>query len=243
MKLKAALTYRLNYQIKSIFFFFGYFSLFAIVFPIVGIMISGTKEAINSDGMFSSLIFIFIIAFIGVSSDFKLCIQNGMSRKNIFISYILSNLAISAILSVVLLIVKAIADNFLMTNLNISLFVSDLYTKGELLPTFVFLFITFLLGSSIGSVFGIFNDRVTGTKKLIILATLIMIPIILGVIIQLGGATLQAKLLKLFSNLFGISNEGFQLMPILGTFLAVTLLLSILTYFMNIKREIKRINA
>lgn len=71
MKLSAALSYRIKYQLKSISFFFGYFMFFAIVFPLVGMLFADSHTTVSSDALFTSFVFIFIIALFGVSTDFK----------------------------------------------------------------------------------------------------------------------------------------------------------------------------
>lgn len=44
-----------------------------------------------------------------------------------------------------------------------------------------------MLSGSLGLLAGVFNDRIDGVKKLIVLLLLLMIPILLGTIAQLGG--------------------------------------------------------
>lgn len=51
----------------------------------------------------------------------------------------------------------------------------------------VALFILLMLSGSLGLLAGVFNDRIDGVKKLIVLLLLLMIPILLGTIAQLGG--------------------------------------------------------
>lgn len=48
-------------------------------------------------------------------------------------------------------------------------------------------FILLMLSGSLGLLAGVFNDRIDGVKKLIVLLLLLMIPILLGTIAQLGG--------------------------------------------------------
>lgn len=242
MKLSTAFTYRLKYQFKSLGFFFGFFCLFAIVFPLVGMLIAGTTTQVNSDALFASFVFIFIIALFGVGSDFKLFIQNGMSRNNIYLSYLISNATISALLAGILIVFKLITNNLLTQNFRITLFLSDLYSGNNYWSGFLFLFLFFFFAASLASVVGIFNDRVTGYKKMVILATLVIIPIIFGLILQLGGNSFRISVLNFFKTILGITSEGFNILPISLTLTISILTLSIITFLMNHKREIRRIN-
>lgn len=242
MKLSTAFTYRLKYQIKSLGFFFGYFFLFAIIFPLIGIIFAGVDTQVNSDALFASFVFIFIIAMFGVGADFKLFIQNGMSRQNIFFSYLISNVTISALLASILIIFKVIANDFFTQNFKITLFLSDVYASDNPWISFIFLFLFFMFGASLASVAGTFHDRVTGYKKLIVLATLVIIPVIFGLLLQLGGHSFRINVLTFFMNILGISSQGYDIIPVSITLMFLIVSLSIITYLMNYKREIRRIN-
>lgn len=242
MKLSAAFSYRLKYQMKSLGFFFGYFFLFAIVFPLIGILFAGVNTQVNSDVLFASFVFIFIIALFGVSSDFKLFIQNGMSRQNIFLSYLISNVTISALMASILIIFKMIANDFLTHNFKITLFLSDLYGSDNSWISFIFLFLFFMFGASLASVVGTFNDRVTGYKKMLVLATLVIIPVIFGLLLQLGGHVFRLNVLTFFKNILGINSTGYHIVPVSITLTTLIVFLSIITYLMNYKREIRRVN-
>ncbi|MEG0254996.1 hypothetical protein, partial [Vagococcus sp.] len=158
MKLSTAIKYKFKYQMKSVAFFFGYFLLFAVVFPLIGMIFAGTDTTVNSDTLFASMVFMVIIAFIGINTDFKLFIQNGMSRNNIFLASLITNSILSFIFTIILLAINFFGNSLLLSNLKLTLFITRYYSTNN----FLLLFILLLFASSIGSLFGIFNDRVTG---------------------------------------------------------------------------------
>ncbi len=242
MKLSTAFSYRMKYQMKSLAFFFSYFTFFAILFPIIGILFAGTDTTVNSDAMFASSIFIFIIAYIGVSSDFKLFIQNGMSRSNIFLSYLISNVTISAFLASVLIVFKLIANDFFTQKLNITLFFADAYAQDNHWKSLLFLFLFFLFSASLASVVGTFIDRVTGFKRLVVIATVIIVPFVIGLLLQMGGPNFRSSVFSFLKKILGISATGLDILPVAITLLVLITLFSIITYLLNYNREIRRIN-
>ncbi len=72
MKLKTAITYRLTYQTRSLLIYMAYFTVYACLMPLLAIFLSDTTEIVHSDIIFSAICFMFILALIGINSDFKL---------------------------------------------------------------------------------------------------------------------------------------------------------------------------
>ncbi|MDT2839557.1 hypothetical protein [Vagococcus carniphilus] len=243
MKLSTAIKYRFKYQMKAALFFFGYFLLFSIAFPLIGIFVSGTDSNVNSDMLFASMLFMVILAFIGVSSDFKLFIQNGMSRNNIFLSSLISNFTLSLIISCILLGIKQFGNGLLTQKLSLTLFFVDIYTKENLMTSFLLLFIFLLFASSIGSIMSVFNDRVTGYKKLFVIATLIMIPILVSLLVKIISPDFKTSIFSFILKSLGIYPDGNKPFSLVLSLFVIFIVLSIITYLMNYKREIKRINA
>ena len=106
MKLKTAITYRLTYQTRSLLIYMAYFTVFACLMPLLAIFLSDTTEIVHSDIIFSAICFMFILALIGINSDFKLFIQNGLSRQNIFLANIWTNALISVGFSGLLVLIQ-----------------------------------------------------------------------------------------------------------------------------------------
>lgn len=243
MKLSTAIKYRFKYQMKAVVFFFGYFLIFAVIFPLIGIAVTNTSGTISSDTFFAPIFFMIIMAFIGINTDFKLFIQNGMSRNNIFLASLITNFVLSFFFSITLLIIRYLSEQVFTGTLRMTMIVVEPYAKGNTLSAFFLIFIFLLFASSIGSLFGIFNDRVTGFKKLFVLATLILVPILISLLVKISTPTFKTNLLNLAQKAIGFSSGSFHALNLMITLSIFFIVFSIITYLMNYHREIKRINA
>ena len=243
MTLITAVKYRLSYQFKSLLYFFGYLAFFSILFPVIGILASGSAESIRSDILFASVIYFWVIAFVGAASDFKLFIQNSVSRFTIFWSNIISTLIISVITSVILRLIVKTLDGLVIKNLSVSLKLVDIYTNGHTVTSLTFLTVLLIFASTLGSLAGTFNDRFSNTVKILVILGLIMVPSVIGISLNLLGAEIRLHLLNMLKFIVGYSKDGMNVLPILLTLLVLIGMNSLLTFLLNRKREIKRVNA
>lgn len=99
-----------------------------------------------------------------------------------------------------------------------------------------------MLSGSLGLLAGVFNDRIDGVKKLIVLLLLLMIPILLGTIAQLG-APMRLRMLHVLQAMVGYQSTGFTVLPLLLTISCFVGINLGLAYLLNKHREIKRVNA
>ena len=83
MKFKTALQYRVIYQVRSLAIYFGFYALFGILFPLIGLLFSNDVNTVSSDAVIPCLVLWGYYHF-RVNTDFKLFIQNGLSRWTIF---------------------------------------------------------------------------------------------------------------------------------------------------------------
>lgn len=85
-KFKSAVLYECSTKIKAIgIFYLIQYLIVALIFAIVAICTKGNK--IGSNALeFSSIIFVSIVGVLGYQEDFKALIQNGYTRKYIFLS-------------------------------------------------------------------------------------------------------------------------------------------------------------
>lgn len=241
MKLQTAIIYRLTYQIKSMLIYLGFFFLFACLIPIAAIFISGTNETVKSDILFSGMIFMAVLSFIGINSDFKLFLQNGVSRKNNFLANLITNTFLAFGFALVMKMIEKIFALPLIPGFQFRIFLVEDYTE-KFIPSFLLLFFLLLFGSTIGLVFGVINDRFLGTKKLLILLTLLMVPVLLGLFAQIIGNALKMKILDFLKAIVGVTNKGMEAAPLVRTLIVICFINTFITYIMNRKREIKRIN-
>ncbi|MBO0482949.1 hypothetical protein [Candidatus Enterococcus courvalinii] len=243
MRIKTAITYRLLYQAQSLAIFFAFYLLFGVLFPLIGIFMANSTEVIQSDALFPSLIYMFILAFIGNNTDFKLFIQNGFSRKTIFIINLISNMILAFIYSGILCLLVKFLDQTVRPDFRLSLTLINQYTNDGFFLNWFVLFVLLMLASSLGFLAGIFNDRFTGLKKLIFLVLLLIIPVVLAMGIQLGGEVARAYFFHFIQRIIGYSTNGLAIAPLVTTLTVLVLVNSGLAYLLNHHREIKRVNA
>lgn len=95
MSLKASIRYQLKDNIKSILIF--YLIIICVISLIAtSIAIPGNNGNTNLNGMeFATVIFLFILGLNSFKENFHMLLQNGLSRKTLFIGAILTMLAVS----------------------------------------------------------------------------------------------------------------------------------------------------
>ncbi|MDU2463755.1 MAG: hypothetical protein E7D10_00320 [Enterococcus faecalis] len=243
MKFKTALRYRVIYQVRSLAIYFGFYALFGILFPLIGLLFSNDVNTVSSDAVIPCLVFMGILSFLGMNTDFKLFIQNGLSRWTIFLVNFVSNAILSLVGSLaVLVLIKVFSGNFI-SHFQLSMKLIDVYAQGDFFMSWLLFFILLMLSGSLGLLAGVFNDRIDGVKKLIVLLLLLMIPILLGTIAQLGGAPMRLRMLHVLQAMVGYQSTGFTVLPLLLTISCFVGINLGLAYLLNKHREIKRVNA
>lgn len=127
MNIKVATKYRLYDSKKSILVFYTVI-VSILVFVLLFSTLTIDSIDVNGDlgGMeFASAIFLFVLGLNIFKENFRMFIQNSVSRKTIFTSYIISTLIIGAIM--------ALADNILLLiSKNINLVNSNFNSRGLL---------------------------------------------------------------------------------------------------------------
>jgi len=157
------------------------------------------------------------------------------------------NFVSNAILSLVgslavLVLIKVFSGNFI-SHFQLSMKLIDVYAQGDFFMSWLLFFILLMLSGSLGLLAGVFNDRIDGVKKLIVLLLLLMIPILLGTIAQLGGAPMRLRMLHVLQAMVGYQSTGFTVLPLLLTISCFVGINLGLAYLLNKHREIKRVNA
>lgn len=100
-KLKSAVLYECSTKIKAIgLFYLIQYLISALIFTIVAIFTKG--DEIGSNALeFSSIIFVSVIGVLGYKEDFKALIQNGYTRKYIFLSTVCMFIFICAAMALI----------------------------------------------------------------------------------------------------------------------------------------------
>lgn len=241
MKLKTAITYRMNYQLRSLVIYLGFFILFGMGFPLIAMLLSNTNETIASEVAGSGFIYMIILGAIGAHIDFKWFMQNGVSRFHIFLASCLTNLAISALLSLILLIAQLIVNHPLIQGFELSNVLAQVYGL-HYFATFLFTTLLLFLAASLGTLIGLINASLPKVTQLIIALFLLMIPIISQVLIQILGSRFRTELFAFLKQIIGYSSHGMKVFPLVATFLVISALFVGIAYLLNRRRELSRAN-
>jgi hypothetical protein len=203
----------------------------------------------GTDVIFSSMIFVGILAGVSSSSDFKFFIQNGFSRGKIVWISILSIAIVSVAQGLIITALALIVNNVFPTLYSVEVLFATSYAYGGfgvMVPTSHFFLIWFLsavmlfLASSIGLLIGIFLDRTGTVVRLIVCATVIVVVPLLISIFQFLPMWWKA----FFGRLVGFGENGHMTpWPFAATLLVISALVCAGAALLNRRREIKRVNA
>lgn len=241
MKLKAALQYRVIYQLKSLGIFYLYFIGFAVVLPGLAMFFSNTTATAESELTMPALIFAIILSVIGIRSDFKLFIQNGMNRLHIFAANLISNFVIANIIVLTMVCFRLIFKVFFSAHFDYQFMILDFYQPKTLFLQYLLLFLIIFWGMALGLVIGLFLDRFSFVTRLLIGGGILLLPILFGTIFTTLSEAGKDKVLTSLAHTLGITNNGLKVEPLMLTLFTLICLNLILSYLMNYRRELQRI--
>lgn len=244
MKFRAAFLYRLKHQLLALSAFLALFTLLGIILPLIGIfLVSDFSRMVNSDGIIECMIYMVFLSYIGMNSDFKLFIQNGVSRVHLLFTHILTNVIISVIFSLVMLLLVKFLNSSVITHLKWDIFLFHLYSQSNFFMDWFFFSLLLILPSSIGLLLSTLNGRLSQTVKFIGLLVLLILPIPISTFMQLSGTGFQTNIVRVLQKMIGYQSGEFSLPPILLTLTTTILFTLMITYLLNRRREIRTINA
>lgn len=242
MKLKTAMIYRLRYQLKSLGIFYLYLILFAIVIPGFVIYIAGGKVSGESDLTIPGFVFALILAQIGIRTDFKFFIQNGMNRFNIFLSNIFSNFVVSNVIAITMLVFYNLMKVFHLNFQEFRLLLLEQYLPKPSVLSYILLVVIIFLGATLGVLLGLFLDRFSSANRLVIGAGVIMLPILLFTLIGSLSDHARNQLFTTLCHILGLTEHGLKVIPLLITLLVLIGINTGISYLMNYRRVLKRMS-
>ncbi|UDM79092.1 hypothetical protein [Vagococcus fluvialis] len=243
MKLSIAFNYRFKAQLKNYGIGLSVYAVMILMFPLINLFRGVTYKSTTTDILFMTACLVLGGSLAIINMDFKLFIQNGMSRNNIFISYLLSIVSTSALVTFFVLLLQKLAKQFLPNQIRFSVFLSDIYSPNNVFLAFFILFLLFNLVGSLALLIGTFNIRYSNTVKFITLGFLIASPSLIGATLYYSGPSVRSYLLSLLKLALGISKNYFNSLNLIITMFTLILFLVILSFLMLRKAEIKRVNA
>jgi hypothetical protein len=240
--MKVALRYQLHYQAISIAIFIAYFFLFAFIFPVSVALLSSRGVRINIDCFIATLIYILILALIGVRKDFKLFIQNGMSRRHIFIATLMTITIVAALLALFVILLDKFSFSIRQSQFSYVNPITHIYGAVNFGQFFLLSWLVLLLMAACGLIVGIFIDRVRGILRLVIGAGIILVPVALSVAMQLLPVAARTQMIRFVLDIVGLNTAKPHVGAPTMTCLVLTVLASAVVYLLNRRREIARMN-
>ncbi|MEG2708325.1 MAG: hypothetical protein RR968_04250 [Vagococcus sp.] len=239
MKLKIATTYRFKQQLKSVGGYLVTFTIITLFFPVLALFRGLSYDNSPSDLLFPMFFFLFVVNIVTTKSDFNLFIQNGLSRRNIFLSYFLASLGISALSTLFLMLTQILVKLVFNNQINMTLFLSDIYSPNNKIIAFLIVFIFFVFASQIGNFIGVYYIRFSKKVLFITLGLAVISPSIIGMSLYYGGAYFRQTLLSIFKFMFGVQSTYLNPYMFILSLILLTTVFTLLIFQMNRKCEIK----
>ena len=180
-KLQTAIRYECLTSVKYIWIFYTIMlSIVAVVFITLKLCLGNNENISMSALENSSIIYIGILGVMGFTEDFKMLIQNGFTRKYIFISTISMFMFIAAVLAFFDTIIGSVAPLVMTEYKN---FFGLIYgIKNQYLLNWLLLFLTYTFVSSVTYFFVVLFNKI---GKYFFIAFMVALGIILGFIVPL----------------------------------------------------------
>ena len=243
MKLSSAFNYRFKAQLKNYGILLSVYMVMTLIFPLINLFRGVTYSSPTTDILLMTACFVMGGSLAIINMDFKLFIQNGMSRNNIFISYLLSIVSTSALVTFFVLLLQELAKHFFPKQIRFSIFLSDIYSPNNVFLAFFILFLLLNLVGSLGLLIGIFNIRFNRIIKFVALGFLIASPSIIGAALYYSGPLVRSHIVSVLELIFGVTKDQFIPLNLIITMFTITIILVIISFLMIRKSEIRRINA
>lgn len=243
MKLKTAIQYKLSVQWRSVLIYLGFFLLFAVIFPLMPMLLIDGVTNVHVDLLAPAMIYIMILSTTSVGNDFKLFIQCGTSRLHIFVANFVSSLILTFGLSIVLKMLFELFNGGLIPNFFLQYQLITLITGGNFWPSMFLLWVFLILAASIGMMIGALLNRFDGYLRLAIGALSLGIVILGSILFQLLSPAAKMAVIDFIKLVIGLGANGLNSWQFIGFIFVVSLILLVIVYLLNRRQEVKRINA
>lgn len=151
MKLKTALKYQLFEYKKSVIIFYIIVLLVTTLFTSITYVGDNGTFTSNSGIVLSSMIFLFVAGLNSFKETFGMMMQNGISRKVMFVSRLISMAVISTVMALINFVLEILLSNFASTDKVIvtSLYEDIAHNLGAKPNAFIGIIITIILHLSV----------------------------------------------------------------------------------------------
>lgn len=180
-KLQTAIRYECSTSIRYIWIFYTIMLSIVAVVIITLKLCLGNNENINMSALEnSSIIYIGVVGIMGFTEDFKMLIQNGFTRKYIFISTITMFMFMSAFLALLDTVIASVIPLIIPDYRNIFGFIYGY--KNQYILNWLLLFLTYTLVSCITYFFVVLYNKI---GKIFFIAFMVALGITLCFIVPL----------------------------------------------------------
>lgn len=122
MNIKSAVIYRLKETRKSVIFFYLVIIGLSLLMGLSAVSFVSSTMSISFGGMeFASAIFMLVLGLNSFRENFRMMLQNGLSRRTMFYSFAVSSLILSAVMSLVAELTTLIGELISYMHPNISI--------------------------------------------------------------------------------------------------------------------------
>lgn len=238
-KLKAVIQYECFTSFKYIWIFYAIqYAIVALISLIIGICM-GSFEEVGTNGLeINTLIYVGILGVLGFREDFKMLIQNGFTRKYIFVA----TFSMFCFMSGIMAFVDAVMGNLFhyINNGYFSVY-GGLYGYGNLIMNWVWLFLLYIVVCSLffviilwinlaGKAISIYSGIIFGGIILLIIALFQYV---------LSGNTAN-KIFRFLTEAMGFMADGTinHMFPVI-TLLLLAVVLGVGSYAIICRTELK----
>lgn len=204
-KLKSAVCYGCLTKMKPILIFYLVeYGFLALIIAIMALYTGKVEAGINGVE-FSSAVFLSVMGALSFKTDFKAFLQNGFTRRYIFLSTFCSFLLISAAMA----LIDALVGNVLHHSIHFTLYFGELYGYSHPFANWLWLTFTYVTFCSIFYLAALVINKVGRTTSLLIgvgLAGAVLLTVALFRFVF--SPALVSRIGRFAANAFGFMNDG-----------------------------------
>lgn len=206
-KLKAMIQYECMTSFKYVWFFYGIQYAVVILISVIAGISTGRFDAARVNVLeMNTLIYIGILGALGFKEEFKMLIQNGFTRKYIFIAVLTMFACISGTMALIDAIMSRVIHRL---SPNYTSLYGDIYGYGNIFVNWLWLFLAYMLICTC-IYFGVLVMNQIG-KKLSVYLSVILGAVVLLVVALFRfvfSSELINNLLELLLKAFGFMGNG-----------------------------------
>ncbi len=204
-KLKSAISYGCLTKIKPLMIFYLVeYGFFALIMAIV-VLCTGNVETNSSGAEMASAVFVSIMGALSFKEDFKAFLQNGFTRRYIFLSTFCSFFLVSAAMALIDTLLGNALHHFMK---HFTIF-GTLYGYGNLLTNWLWLTFVYVMFCSLFYLAALVINKVGKTTSLLIGVGLAGVILLIAALFRfVFSSEVVSRIGRFLLNAFGFMNDG-----------------------------------